>query len=585
VALARVSIALAIALVAALALSRSGVWSAAAITFTDIASTAGLTVPSIYGGPDRKRFIIETNGAGTAWIDADDDGWLDALVLGGSRLIDGQRAEDPAIAAAGPTTRLYRNQRDGTFKDITATSGLGLTVWASSVCGGDYDNDGKLDLFITAFGSNRLFHSQGKGRFEDATTAQGLSVGGAPRWGSGCAFLDFDRDGRLDLFVSNYLIFDVASATEPGQGVNCLWKGIPVNCGPKGLPTDINLLFRNTGSGFTDVSVPSGISRVTGRYSMTALATDFDEDGWTDIYVASDSTAAILYRNNHDGTFTDVALPSGAALSENGMAQAGMGAATGDINADGRLDLFKTHFADDIPALYRATGKGMFEDIAAAAGLAVQNRYVEWGAGIVDVDNDGWQDLLYMTGNVYPEVEQKFPRYPHKGPRILFRNNGDATFSDVSASAGSGLTTPRSSRGAAFGDFDNDGDVDVLVMNMNEAPSLLRNDSVTTNHWIGIALEGRTSNRAAIGATVRVTAGGRVQARAVMSQSSYYSLDDLRVHFGLGSVSRVDQIEVTWPSGRVESVTNVAADRVVALVEGSGNVATRVSAGAGVPQR
>jgi hypothetical protein len=585
VALARVSIALAIALVAALALSRSGVWSAAAITFTDIASTAGLTVPSIYGGPDRKRFIIETNGAGTAWIDADDDGWLDALVLGGSRLIDGQRAEDPAIAAAGPTTRLYRNQRDGTFKDITATTGLGLTVWASSVCGGDYDNDGKLDLFITAFGSNRLFHSQGKGRFEDATTAQGLSVGGAPRWGSGCAFLDFDRDGRLDLFVSNYLIFDVASATEPGQGVNCLWKGIPVNCGPKGLPTDINLLFRNTGSGFTDVSVPSGISRVTGRYSMTALATDFDEDGWTDIYVASDSTAAILYRNNHDGTFTDVALPSGAALSENGMAQAGMGAATGDINADGRLDLFKTHFADDIPALYRATGKGMFEDIAAAAGLAVQNRYVEWGAGIVDVDNDGWQDLLYMTGNVYPEVEQKFPRYPHKGPRILFRNNGDATFSDVSASAGSGLTTPRSSRGAAFGDFDNDGDVDVLVMNMNEAPSLLRNDSVTTNHWIGIALEGRTSNRAAIGATVRVTAGGRVQARAVMSQSSYYSLDDLRVHFGLGSVSRVDQIEVTWPSGRVESVTNVAADRVVALVEGSGNVATRVSAGAGVPQR
>jgi hypothetical protein len=305
---------------------------------------------------------------------------------------------------------------------------------------------------------------------------------------------------------------------------------------------------------------------------MTALAADFDEDGWTDIYVASDSTAAILYRNNHDGTFTDVALPSGAALSENGMAQAGMGAATGDINADGRLDLFKTHFADDIPALYRATGKGLFEEIATAAGLAVQNRYVEWGAGMIDADNDGWQDLMYMTGNVYPEVEQKFPRYPHKGPRILFRNSGDGTFADVSASSGSGLTTPRSSRGAAFGDYDNDGDVDVLVMNMNEPPSLLRNDSPSTHHWIAVALQGTTSNRAGIGATVRVTAGGRVQARAVLSQSSYYSLDDLRAHFGLGDAARVDRVEVTWPDGRTESATNVAADRSVVFVEGSGTV-------------
>jgi len=572
VTLSRAWIALAIGLLCTHTLFERGAFARGAVTFTDVAAAAGLTVPSTYGGPERKRFIIETNGAGTAWVDADQDSWLDALVLGGTRLIDGQRADDPAIAAAGPTTRLYRNQRDGTFKDVTASSGLGLTVWASSVCGGDYDNDGRLDLFITSFGRNRLFRALGNGRFEDVSTAEGLPAEGPPRWGSGCAFLDFDRDGRLDLFVSNYLVFDLGTATEPGQGVNCLWMGIPVNCGPKGLPTDTNLLFRNTGSGFVDVSGPSGIARVTGRYSMTALAADFDEDGWTDIYVASDSTAAILYRNNHDGTFTDVALSSGAALSENGMAQAGMGAATGDINADGRLDLFKTHFADDIPALYRATGKGLFEEIATAAGLAVQNRYVEWGAGIVDADNDGWQDLLYMTGNVYPEVEQKFPRYPHKGPRIFFRNKGDGTFDDLSASSGPGLTIPRSSRGAAFGDFDNDGDVDVLVMNMNEPPSLLRNDSPKTHHWIAVALRGTTSNRAGIGATVRVTAGGRVQARAVLSQSSYYSLDDLRAHFGLGDAARVDRVEVTWPDGRTESATNVAADRSVVFVEGSGTV-------------
>jgi hypothetical protein len=584
VALARTSIALAIAILSTVISLRSGASSEGVATFTDVAAAAGLTVPSTYGGAERKRFIIETNGAGTAWIDADNDGWLDALVLGGSRLIDGQRIEDPAVAAAGPTTRLYRNRHDGTFSDITARSGLGLAVWASSVCGGDYDNDGRLDLFITSFGRNRLFRSFGGGRFEEVTAAQGLPVDGPPRWGSGCSFLDFDRDGRLDLFVSNYLAFDLATATEPGQGVNCLWKGIPVNCGPKGLPTDTNVLFHNTGSGFKDVSGPSGVARITGRYSMTALAADFDEDGWVDIYVASDSTAAILYRNNHDGTFTDIAVPSGTAFSENGMAQAGMGAAAGDFNADGRLDLFKTHFADDIPALYRAAGKGLFEDVATAAGLAVQNRYVEWGAGIVDVDNDGWQDLLYMTGNVYPEVEQKFPRYPHKGPRILFRNKGDGTFADTSASGGPGLITPRSSRGAAFGDFDNDGDVDVLVMNMNEPPSLLRNDSARGNHWIAVSLEGTASNRAGLGATVRVTAGGRVQARAVLSQSSYYSMDDLRAHFGLGAAARVDRLEVVWPNGVAEVATNVAPDRVVTFVEGRGVVDTVWTVKGGSPR-
>jgi hypothetical protein len=541
------------------------------VTFTDIAAQAGLTVPSIYGGVEKKRFIIETNGAGVAWVDVDHDGWLDALVLGGTRLREGSRAEDPAIAAAGPTTRLYRNTGHGTFTDVTARSGLGLTTFASSVCAGDYDNDGAVDLFITSFGRNYLFHNLGDGRFTDVTAQAGLPTTGPARWGSGCSFVDYDRDGKLDLFVSNYLKFDLATASEPGQGVNCLWKGIPVNCGPKGLPTDTNLLYHNAGNGtFVDVSDSSGISKVTGRYSMTALAADFDDDGWVDIYVASDSTSAILYHNNHDGTFTDVALPSGAGLSENGMPQAGMGVGVGDFNADGRLDLFKTHFADDIPALYRATSKGQFEDIATAAGLAVENRFVEWGAAIADFDNDGWQDLMYMTGNVYPEVEQRFPRYPHKGPRVLFLNRGDGRFEQATRQSGPGITTPRSSRGAAFGDFDNDGDVDVLVMNMNEPPSLLRNDYHGPNHWLTVQLQGTTSNRLGLGATVRVTSGGRTQARAILSQSSYYSHDDLRAHFGLGSSAFADRIDVAWPNGGHDLVEHVAADRFVVIREGAG---------------
>ena len=549
--------------------------SASVPTFTDIAEAAGLTVPSIYGGLERKRFIIETNGAGVAWVDVDHDGWLDALVLGGTRLAEGARAEDPAIAAAGPTTRLYRNSGRGTFTDITAQAGLGLTVFASSVCAGDYDNDGAVDLFITSFGRNYLFHNRGDGRFDDASAKAGLPTTGPARWGSGCSFVDYDRDGRLDLFVSNYLKFDLATASEPGQGVNCLWKGIPVNCGPKGLPTDTNLLYHNEGNGtFADVSEPSGIAKVTGRYSMTALAADFDDDGWVDIYVASDSTSAILYHNNHDGTFADAALPSGAGLSENGMPQAGMGVGVGDFNADGRLDLFKTHFADDIPALYRSTGPGQFEDVATAAGLAVENRFVEWGAAIADFDNDGWQDLMYMTGNVYPEIEQRFPRYPHKGPRVLFVNRGDGKFDQETARGGPGVTTPRSSRGAAFGDVDNDGDVDVLVMNMNEPPSLLRNDYQGPNHWLTVELQGTTSNRRGLGATVRVTAGGRTQARAILSQSSYYSHDDLRAHFGLGSAVTADRIDVAWPNGGHDVIERVPTDRFVVVREGVGLVAT-----------
>lgn len=539
------------------------------VRFTDVAAAAGLVHPSIYGGVDRKRFIIETNGAGVALVDYDRDGWLDALVLSGTRLADTDRRDAAFPPGQAPSNRLYRNRRDGSFVDVTGEVGLLRTGWASGVCAGDFDGDGWLDLFLTYYGRNVLYRNDRGARFLDVTASAGLG-GTGTRWGSGCTFLDFDRDGRLDLFVSNYLRFDLQTASEPGKGPNCLWKGVPVNCGPKGLPTDANLLFRNRGNAtFEDVSVSSGIARVNGRYPMTAVAADLNGDQWTDIYVASDSTAAILYRNNRDGTFSDVALESGTAYNDQGNPQAGMGLAIGDVNADGHFDLLKTHFADDIPALYRGDGSGLFEDVATLAGLGVQNRHVEWGAGLPDLDNDGRPDIVYVTGNVYPEVERLLPQYPHRGPRIVFRNADGERFVDVSAASGPGATMPRSSRGAAFGDVDNDGDLDVLIMNMNEPPSLLRNDYSGANNWISVQLEGVKTNAQGIGAAVLVTVGDRTQAQAVVSQASYYSHNDLRLHFGLGTQRVVDRIEIRWPSGAIDTMRDVKARQRVTIREGS----------------
>ncbi len=537
------------------------------VALTDIAEKAGLRATSVYGGLDRKRFIIETNGAGVALFDYDNDGWIDAFVPSGLRLGEGARETERYAPGAAPRSHLYHNNHDGTFTDVSARAGLNAVGWASSVCAGDYDNDGYLDLFVTYYGQNVLYRNRGDGTFADETARAKLPVGGT-RWGSGCTFVDYDRDGRVDLFVANYLRFDLATAAEVGNGPNCVWKGVPVNCGPKGLPTDANLLFHNNGDGtFTDVSASSGIAKVTGRYSMTATAADFDGDGWLDIYVACDSTASILYHNNHDGTFTDTAVETGVAYSENGTQQAGMGIALGDYNADGLLDLLKTHFADDVPALYRNLGKGLFEDVAVAAGVGSLNRYVEWGAGMPDLDNDGRPDLMYVTGNVYPEVEAVLKQYPHRGPRVVFRNVDGARFEDVTSKSGPGASTPHSSRGAAFGDVDNDGDLDVLIFNMNEPPSLLRNDYAGGHHWIALKLEGSSSNRAALGASVRLTVNGRPQTQTVLSQSSYYSHDDLRLHFGLGASASADAIEIRWPSGRVATLHDVRGDRIVTIKE------------------
>jgi hypothetical protein len=538
------------------------------VTFTDIAEEAGLSSPTIYGGIDRKRFIIETNGCGVAFFDYDNDGWMDVLILSGTRL--------EALQGTKPTNRLYRNNRNSTFTEITEKAGLRRSGWASSVCVGDYDNDGSDDLFITYWGHNVLYRNNGDGTFTDLTQKTGLSTT-LTRWGSGCTFVDYDRDGRLDLFVANYLKFDIANTPEPGKGANCTWKGVAVNCGPKGLPTDTNLLYRNNGDGtFTDVSEVSGVAKVQGRYSMTATTTDFNNDGWQDIYVACDSTASTLYRNNRDGTFTDVALEAGAAYNEDGQAQAGMGVATGDYNGDGLIDIFKTHFSDDLPALYRNSSRGFFDDVSRAAGFD-HTRYVEWGTGLADFDNDGWPDILIATGNVYPEVEKIFKEYPHRGPRLVYQNLRNGRFTEVTARMGPGILSPKSSRGSAFGDFDNDGDVDVLVMNMNEAPLLLRNEYINkrrreTNNWLTLKLVGTKSNRSAIGARVLLRAGSRLQAQEVTSQSSYYSHNDQRLHFGLEKNEKADVIEIRWPSGSTETLRNVQANHIIVVKESSGVV-------------
>jgi hypothetical protein len=533
--------------------------------FVDVASAAGLQVPLLYGDVESHKYILEATGCGCAFVDYDNDGWIDIFLLSGTRL-----SGNPA----GATNRLYKNNRDGTFTDVTEKAGMESIGWASGVCIGDYNNDGFEDIFFTSYGQNHLYRNNGDGTFTDVTKAVGL-WNEQPRWGAGCSFLDYNRDGHLDLFVSNYVRFSFENAPVPGEGGNCNFKGIPVECGPRGLPTGRHLLYRNNGDGtFTDVSQEAGIARATESYGMTVIAADLDEDGWTDIFVACDSTPSLLFMNNHDGTFREEGVQRGVALSDDGMEQAGMGVGVGDYDLDGHLDLFKTHFTDDANGLYHNDGKGNFDDVTRPTRLAVDTRYTCWGAGIVDLDNDGYPDLFMVTGSVYPEVERKLPQYANKTPRAVFRNLGNRTFEELDAQAGPGVTDAHCSRGCAFGDFDNDGDLDILIVNLNEPPSLLRNDIKHKLNWIKIKLEGVKSNRSAIGARVLAHYGGKVQAQAVLSQSSFYSCNDSRLHFGLGESSWVD-LDVYWPNGAHEQFKRLAANQFITLREGSGPVSEK----------
>ncbi len=533
--------------------------------FTDVAAQAGLTIPVIYGGTKHKNYIIETVGCGVAFLDYDNDGWLDIFVLSGTRM-------DPPVPNS--SNRLYKNNRDGTFTDVTEKAGLIRSGWASGVTVGDYNNDGFEDIFITYYGQNVLYRNNGDGTFTDVTRQAGLLYEGNTRWGSGCTFLDYDRDGHLDLFVANYVDLHLDRLPKPGANPFCNFKGVAVNCGPRGLPMPRNYLYRNQGDGtFRDVSQAAGIAMAQRTYSMTSVAGDFIGDGWTDLYVASDSTPSLLFRNKHNSTFVEEGAERGIAFSADGAEQAGMGVAVGDYNLDGNLDIFKTHFSDDTNVLYRNDGSGNFTDVTIQAGLGVETRYICWGAGFADFDNNGWPDLAVVTGSVYPEVEEEFPEYPLKTPRFIFRNLGDGKFEELIEEAGPGISAVHCSRGCAFGDFDNDGDVDMVVINLNEPPSLLRNDLSGEGNWLKVFLVGIQSNRSAIGSRVIAKYGGKVQAQAVMGQSSFYSVNDRRLHFGLGPSAHAD-LEIHWTNGLIERFPGVAANQLVTIREGNGILAS-----------
>src|SRR4029077_6631846 len=540
--------------------------AASPVMFVDVASEAGLTIPNVWGGTEHKRSIIEAKGSGIAFFDYDNDGWLDIYLTNGTRL----DANWPPGHA--PTSHLYKNNRDGTFTGVTEKSGLARTGWQTGVCVGDYDDDGWDDLFCCFWGHNVLFHNNGDGSFTDVTRKAGLYEDQV-RWGAGCTFLDYDRDASLDLFVCNYIKLDPPKSVDDTL---CQWKGLPVMCGPRGLSGDTNVLYHNNGDGtFTDVSEKAGIRKPGPRYSITAVSYDFDNDGWPDIYVAVDSEPSILFHNNHDGTFTDIGMVAGCAYSENGREQAGMGIAVGDYDCDGWLDIFKTNFADDTCNLYHNNGDGTFADLTSASGIGVNNNYVAWGCGFVDFDNDGWPDILQINGHVYPEIDGHGFGQTFKNPRLVYKNLGNGRFKDVSVDMGPGISERFSSRGAAFGDYDNDGDIDALVLNLNDVPSLLRNDGGNSQNWIKIKLVGTKCNRTAIGARVWVTSGNHVQMDEVHSGASVMSQSDLRLHFGLGKAQTVDLIEVKWPTTqKIEKFTQVKANQILTIREGNGIVAT-----------
>jgi hypothetical protein len=548
------------------------------VVISNVAADSGLTHNTIYGGERRNRYLLETTGSGVAWIDYDNDGWLDLFFVNGSRLegySKGPKGPKGPAREEAPTSHLYRNTGNGKFVDVTTAAGVGRHGWGQGVCAGDYDNDGWDDLFVTYYGRNVMWRNNGNGTFSDVSNRSG--VGGTRlRWGSGCAFLDYDRDGRLDLMVANYIDLDLKTAPTP-EGGPCLYKGLMVACGPPGLQGAKNILYHNEGSGvFQDVSEKSGILATNGTYGLGVLTSDFDNDGWTDIYVANDSAPAALYHNNRNGTFTDIAAEAGAAYSGEGKPQAGMGVSAGDYDGDGWLDIFKTNFSGDTSTLYHNLGTKLgglvFDDVTFPSGIGLNTRWLGWGCGFVDIDNDGWRDILLVNGHVYPEVERLNTESGYAQRKVLYQNRRDGTFRDVTEKIGGALLEPTAGRGAAFGDYDNDGDLDVVINPVNSRPVLMRVDVAGGNNWLVVQLIGVKSNRSGLGARVRIVADERMQLDDVRSGGSYYSQNDRRVHFGLGRARTVSRIEVQWPSGTTDELRDLPVNQVIRIREGSGMV-------------
>jgi enediyne biosynthesis protein E4 len=547
------------------------------VRFTDVAIAAGLgAARNVSGLAQNKRFLLEEMGGGVALFDYDNDGWLDIFLVNGTSF--------ESAGGKKATSFLFRNNRDGTFTNVTEKARLTQVGWGQGCCVGDYDNDGFDDLFVSYWGRNVLYHNNGDGTFTDVTEKAGLA-GNGQRWGAGCCFVDYDRDGRLDLFCAEYVNFDPAQTPKPGEAMYCRYNSIAVPCGPQGFSGGSNRLYRNRGDGtFENVSEKSGVANPRGRaaatftkanwrpvgaYGMGAVAADFDNDGWPDIYVASDTAPSLLYRNNHDGTFREIATEAGCAFDENGVALSGMGVAIGDVDGDGWLDLARTNFSDQVTTIYRNNGDGTFRDASLESGLGVNRKYLGFGTGLFDFDNDGWEDLFVANGHVYSQLAGRSLYLSYKQPKLLYKNLGNGKFEDISAVSGPGILTSYVSRGCAFGDLDNDGDIDIVVNNLDSPPSLLRNDGGNRNNWLIVKCIGTRSNRSGIGTRLRLTAGGRTQIREVVSGSSYYSHNDLRVHFGLGAATRIDRLELQWPSSLKEVYNDVEVNKLVKIIEGT----------------
>jgi hypothetical protein len=529
------------------------------IDFEDVAQRAGLNARLVFGGERVKKYIIESTGSGVAFFDYDNDGYPDVFLVNGSTLEafpEGQQ----------PTSHLYRNNRDGTFTDVTEKAGVSLSGWGQGVCAGDYDNDGRTDLFVTFRGHNVLLSNNGDGTFKDVTKNAGLWHD-EDEWSTGCSFVDYDRDGRLDLFVAHYVDFDSSQLKNPKTASACDWEGIPVFCGPLGLKGTHSRLYHNNGDGtFTDVSEKSGVTQTGAYYCFTPLTGDFENAGWPDIYVSCDSTASLFFHNNRDGTFTETALSSGVAYNEDGHSQAGMGADAVDYDGSGFLHIIKTNFSGDTPTLYHNNGDGTFADATFRAGLGSSTHFLGWGTLFLDFDDDGWPDIFMANGHVYPEIDGRPLNSSFRQRKVIYWNQHDGKFRDVSLRAGPGITTPFNSHGVAAADIRNDGHLEVVVSNAFDRPSLLENLGDHGN-WILFKLIGTKSNRDAIGARVKLLAGGHEQLQEVRSGGSYVSQSDFRLHFGLGHASKVDSIEIRWPSGAVETLHDVPANQILRIEE------------------